>query len=238
MASTVDKEVEQRFNLVAADLKALIEKRRGTWRAFSIMEWEDVASILLTRIYQQFHLYDIARPLDRWANTVISHTISNLLRDKLYKTARPCVAANSYGAPCSFNIGGDKCSWTPSGKQCGECKFFARWEKKKKNKFAISTPLSMEHHVNEAHSMPDDSIDIDGAKKLLDVNIARRLSKEEGKIYILLYINNLTMEEAAQKMGFKKTGESDMKAYLRVRTASIKIKEVAMQILSESGVLK
>lgn len=244
MAPEIDREVERRFNAVAVDLKTLIEKRRNSWRAFSIMEWEDVASVLLTRIYRQFHLYDSTRPLDRWANTVISNAISSLLRDKLYKTARPCVAANSYGAPCSFNLGGDKCKWTEtngscSGVQDASCWAYAKWLKKKKDKFAISTPLSMEHHMHEASSMPDELLSeerVEAARQVIDTNIQRRLTKEEYRIYILLYVKHLSIKEAAQKMGFKETDET--KAYFRVRTASLKIEEIAGQLISENSVFR
>jgi RNA polymerase sigma factor (sigma-70 family) len=251
MVADPDPEVVKRFNLAAEDLKIIIAKRRHKWRATSIMEWEDIASELLTRLYQQFHLYDTTRPLDRWANTVITHAIMNLLRDKIYKVARPCISGqapgfstgSSYGAACTFCRADNGCEWTrkfgsKSGIQDSSCRFFAAWEKKKKAKFSIATPLSIENHVNESHSMPDDFIDIEAAKKVLDDNIKRRLTKEEYRIYVLLYIKHLSLDEAAQKMGFKKAGKEDMKPYLRVRNASIKIKEVSIQVFSEQGIIR
>ncbi len=217
------------------EFKLLVNKRRAKWRATSIMEWADVESILLTRIYQQLHHYDESKPLDRWVNTLISNAIMSLLRDNIFKTARPCIAANSYGAQCTFNLGGDKCSWTKSGRQCGECKFFAAWEKKKQGKFAISTPLSIENHVDENYSRQDNFFDIEEGKKIVDENIKRRLTKEEYRIYVLLCIKYLDIDEAAKKMGFVKINDNDMRGYMIVRNASIKIKETIRAIISEKG---
>lgn len=241
MGAVEDKELEKRFNEAVPELQVLIEKRRHMWRATSVKEWEDVSSELLERIYRQFHRYDPNQPLDRWVNTVITNAIKNMIRDLIVKTSKPCVSATPYGANCSYNLGCGKCSWTKSGLQDSSCKFFAAWERKKKAKFSISTPLSIENHINESHSMPDELLSeerFETAKEIIDNNIQRRLTKEEYRIYILLYVKHLTLEEAAKKMGFKKTDDNDMKAYLRVRTASLKIKEVAGQLLSENGVCR
>lgn len=220
------------------EFKALVDKRRSKWRATSIMEWEDVHSHLLTHIFRRLDQYDEDRPLDRWVNTVITNEIMNLLRNLIWKTARPCIAANSYGSPCVFNTGGTGCSKTPSKTQCGECKFFAKWERRKQAKFAIAAPLSIEHHTDESHSMQDDFLDIEAAKKVIDDNIQRRLTKEEYRIYVFLYVKHLSMEETVQKMGFKKTDANDMKGYMRVRSAAILAKEVAKQIISENSLVR
>lgn len=230
---------EKRFNLAVPELQEIIAKRKHMWRATSVMEWADVSNILLERIYRQFHHYDPSQPLDRWVNTVISNAIKNMVRNLIVKTNRPCVSATPYGANCSFNLGCNKCSWTKSGNQDSSCKFYAKWEKRKQAKFSISTPLSIEHHINESHSMPDELLSeerVEAAKKTIDDNIQRRLTKEEYRIYVLLYVKHLSLKEAAKKMGFK--GDNETKSYLRVRSASIKIQEIAGQLISENGVFR
>lgn len=221
-----------------------IERRRAKWRAVSILEFEDVKSMLLTRIYTQLHRYDEKRPLDRWVNTLISHAIRNLLRDFVFKNLRPCVSGkapgystgSSYGQGCAYALGDGGCSWTKSGRQDCSCKFYAAWEKKKQPKFAISTPLSIENHIDESHSIQSDFMDIEAAKKLIDVKIMHRLSNEEAKIYKLLFIQHLDEETVGEKMGYKKQPNNPVPGYLRIRSAKLKIKEVAKQIISEEGI--
>lgn len=231
-------EAEARFREAAPELQLIIAKRRATWRLTSVMEWEDCASHLLTRLWKQFDKYDPEQPLDRWANTVITNAFNNLFRDHYVKNSKPCCAATCYGAACSYNAGGDLCSWTKSGVQDASCKFYAHWLKRKHAKFAVATPLSMAAHEHETHTKFDEHMDIDGAKKLIDENIKRRLTKEEYRIYRYLYIDHLSIDEAAKKMGFKKRNKDDQRGYMRVRTISLNIQEISKAILSEMGVIK
>jgi RNA polymerase sigma factor (sigma-70 family) len=220
------------------EIQVLIARRRASWRLTSVMEYEDVSSIILAHVWKEWAKYDPERPLDKWINTIITNQIRNLLRNHLYKHSRPCCAANQYGAACSFNRGGDLCAWTKSGIQDESCHFYAHWLKRKQAKFAVATPLSMAAHENETHSKPDDHMDIEGAKKTIDDNIKRRLTKEEYRIYKYLYVEHLSIEETAKKMGYKKRGKEDMRAYMAVRNVSLHIKEVSKAILSENGIIR
>lgn len=219
-----------------SQFQSLINKRKRSWRATSVMEFEDLQSVLLTRLYQQLHRYDSNRPLDRWANTVITNTITNILRDKIFKNARPCIAATSYGNPCVFARGCDGCAWTKSGKQDSSCRFYANWEKKKQAKFVVSTPLSMEAHLDETHSIQSDFLDIDGAKKVIDDKIMPHLNKEEAKIYRLLYIEHLDMKVVGRKMGYKKQKNSEIPGYLILRTAVLRFKELSREIIEAENI--
>lgn len=221
------------------EIKKLVEKRRATWR-LTTLAWEDVSAILIERIWTQFHLYDPTKPLDRWVNTLITNTLHNLLRDNLYRVAKPCNAANAYGAPCAYNLGCGRCAWTEkngsgSGMQDSSCAFYAKWEKKKQAKFAIATPLSIENHTDESHSIQSDFLDIDRAKSVIDSKILSHLSSEEAKIYNLLFIQHLDEKKVGEIMGYKKQSNSDICGYLQIRAATIKIKKVARQIISEEG---
>lgn len=224
-----------------------IERRRPKWRAISVLEFDDVKSILLSRIYQQLDLYDEKRPLDRWTNTVISNGIRNLLRDNVYRDARPCISGkapgcgggSSYGSGCAYNQGDNKCGWTKSGLQDSSCAFYAKWMAKKQTKFAISAPLSIENHLDEYHTQPGEIVTeewVDEKKKLIDSKILGRLNKEEARIYKLLFIKHLEEEQVGEKMGYKKQANSDVKGYSQIRAIKIKIRQVAEQIISEEGI--
>lgn len=210
-------DLKRRFQEAVPQLQELINKRRGSWRLTSVMEWEDVSSILLTRIWKQFGRYDVNRPLDRWANTVITHTITSLLRDNLYRWARPCIAADSYGNACAFNTGGNSCAWTKNRVQCSECPMYKRWENKKQAKFAVATPLSLEDHLDTSNNRPvdfGDFVDYGNAKSIIDTKIMLYLNRTERKLYRLLYIKGLEPEEAGRRMGYKLQRNSKIPGYL------------------------
>ncbi len=238
-----DAERDLLFKLHLEEIQTLIAKRRHKWRATSIMEWEDVASQLLTRCFRQLHHYDTTKPLDRWVNKLISHAMMNMLRDNVFKLAAPCTSGqapgfstgSSYGRGCACYLGAGRCAWTKSGVPDTTCSFYASWLQKKHTKFAISTPLSIENHVDEYHSTQDDFLDIEAAKKVIDENIKKRLTKEEYRVYIYLYVKHLSMEETMKKLGFKK---NDQKNYMRVRNISILIKETAKAIVSEQSLVR
>ena len=235
---------EALFKQHHAEFKALIAKRKLKWRATSVMEWEDVQSVLMTRIFQQLDHYDPSRPLDRWVNRLLTNAIKSLLRDKVFKDAKPCTSGqapgfnmgSSYGRGCACYLGDGRCSWTKSGMADSSCKFYAAWQRKKQAKHAISTAASIENHYNESQSMPDDFFDVEAAKRVIDENIQRRLTKDEYRIYVLLYVNHLTIKEAVKQMGFVEPDNT--KGYMHIRGMALKIKEVAKQIVSEQGLIR
>lgn len=195
-------DLDTRFKALYPEIKVIVMRRRASW-TLSIMAWEDVESILITRIYRQLHLYDPAKPFENWANRLISNQISNILRNNLYKHARPCVAANPAGGDCACNLGGDRCSFTPSGKQCEECPLFARWRRKKESALNISMSLPLDTHIQEVQNAQSDFLDIEGIKPQIDTYVMRHLNKHDAKVYRLLYIDNKSVEEVAKRMKYK-----------------------------------
>ncbi len=226
--------VKPTFESLYEETVILINKRESSWLPTSTA-FEDVRQDLLLYIFKVFDSYDPKRPYENWCNVVITRQIRNMLRQKVYRYARPCVAANSYGTPCSFNLGGDRCGHTPSGVQCAECHFYRTWEKKKQKKFAIAVPLSIENHVNEAHNVQSEFIDFTSAKKVIDVKIMQYLTKEEAKIYRLMFIKGLDAKVVGKRMGYSKPKNSDIPGYLLIRKAEARFYELARQIIAEEN---
>ncbi len=243
----MQSDIEQRFKAATDQLQELINKRKNSWKLTSVMAFEDVSSIILAHIWQQFAKYDPSQPLDRWANTVITRRLHNLLRDNLYKNAKPCTAANPYGACCSFNRGNGKCGYTKSGEQDSTCRFFANWLKKKQIKHAISTPVSLDDEGTSSDpapslygkltSPPGNFIDMEAAKKVIDIKIMNKLNKEEATVYRLLFIKHLEPEQVGEKMGYKKQTNSDIPGYLKLKKLSAKFRELAGRIVAEEGLV-
>lgn len=83
---------KQPFEEVAGFIQGEIAKRRSKWRMTNVIEWDDVAQLLLVRAYNKYHLYNPDKsPLQHWLNTLISNALKNLLRDTLLKSCRPCL---------------------------------------------------------------------------------------------------------------------------------------------------
>lgn len=230
------EDLEQRFKEASSELIILINKRRSSWKLFSVMGWDDVSNIILAEIWKSWPGYDPSKPLDRWANTVITSRMKNLFRDHLFKTARPCIAATNYGNPCSYNTGCDGCAWTKSGRQDSSCRFFAAWEKKKQAKFVVSTPLAMSAHVDEVHSQHSDYVDYEAGKKMIDEKIIPLLTQEEAKIYRFLYIKKLSMKETGKRMGYKVQKNSKIPGYLILRSACKRFYLLAKEIVETEGI--
>ncbi len=245
-------DLEQRFKEASTELQQLINKRRSSWKLTSVMDFDDVSSIILAHIWNNFAQYDEAQPLDRWANTIITSQLKNLLRNHLYKDSRPCVAANSYGSPCTFNTGGNGCSWTKtkgsgSGVQDCSCQFYAKWEKKKRDRQAIASPISLDdtgtdgNPITSLHERlsgsPSEFLDYEGAKEVIDKKILPLLDKEEAKIYRLLIIEKLDMKVVGKRMGYKKQKNSKIPGYLILREAKMRFVKLAKTIIDKENLV-
>lgn len=230
------KATEALFKVHYAEILAMVERRRHSWILTSIVEWQDVSSIVMTRIWKNFGKYDPTQPLDKWVNTVTTNALKNLGRQHLYKHARPCVSASgAYGTPCVFNRGGNACSKTPSKIQCAECPLFAKWQAKKEAQFNVSTPLSLENHTDESKNRINDTVDISAAKTVIDAKIMASLDRREARLYRYLYIKNLTPEQAGKKMRFKLQKNSKIPGYLIIRKFEEKVVELAKEIIAAEG---
>lgn len=228
---------ETLFKSLYPEFIRLIEKRRGSWELTTILEWQDVSSILLTRLWEKLDLYDRSRPLENWVNKLISHALINLARLHWYKYARPCVSAGEYGGTCVFNTGGTGCSKTSSKIQCSECPMFAKWQKKKEAKFNTAIPVPFENHLHESYNKPGEILDperLDSAKRIIDNKILSKLNKHEGKLYRLMYIDHLTMEQVGKKMKYKPQPNSKVPGYQVLIKFSRRIKVMAREIIREN----
>lgn len=182
-----------------------ILKRKPKWTLTSV-DFDDVAQKIRLHVFQKYKTFDPAKgEFTHWLNKLITHRIFNIWRDEYTKLARPCILG------CSFNTGADSCSHTPSGKQCGECKLYKKWQSKKEIKHNLKQAVPLENHAQEVENIQSDFIDIEGSKKIIDDKIKFKLKPVEWKIYQLLYIDNKSDEEVAIIMDWT-TSEKGRKA--------------------------
>ena len=188
-----------------------IEKRRHKWllKGVAYMDFDDVKQQLLKHIYVKLNLYDEKKPLANWLNTIISNQTSNILRNNYYSHSRPCIQNGG----CSFNGGGDFCSYTKSGTQCDECPLYATWAKTKKRANNIKMAVSTENHFNEVMEMPGNEYDYERAEKRLHEEMLKILKPSEKVIYQMMFILHLPDSEIANKMEYKSSEKSRKPGY-------------------------
>jgi hypothetical protein len=230
--SEPERNIEQEFKRLLPEIRIIVARRRPSW-TLSTMAWEDVESVLTTRIYQKLHLYDVLRPFENWCNRLISNEMANLLRQCLYKHARPCLTANPYGGECAFNLGGDRCGFTSTGTQCAECPLYAKWATKKEAAHNLNSSLPLDSHMQEVQSMQSDFVDYETAKPIMDARIMARLNPHEANIYKLLFIDNLSMEQVSKGLKYKAHNNSQVNQVLRKMV--VRFKQLARTILEEEG---
>jgi len=213
------------------ELRAILARRKSGW-TLTTLDWEDVESILLTRLWQKFSLYEPEKgPLENWANRLISRALSNLLRDLLYKQTKPCQAASPTGGSCAYNLGNERCGFTPSGNQCNECPLYKKWEQKKQSLYNIKSSLPLDYHAQEVQNLQEDFLDIEAAKLVIDQKIINQLDKKEAKVYVLLFIEHKSIEEVGKIMKYKKQGPNKIAGYQMLKKLCSKFKEMAREAI-------
>ena len=224
---------------------AELEKRRNRWFLQSVtwIDFDDIKQIIRIHIYKKWDQWDQERPLKPWLNRLISNQLKNILRNYYGNFARPCLS-------CPFNQSpnpdpgakgdlGELCGFTSSGAQCNECPLYAKWEKTKKSAHDVKMPLALENHKHDIQN----SLHIQGMFILenaiikLHIEMKRVLNTRQYEIYTMLFVENLSDEEIALKMGYK-TSESGRKAgYKQIKNMKKQFKAKAVKILRNKDIL-
>ena len=223
------KNIEIDFEESIQEIDFEINKRRKKWSLTTItwMDFEDVAQILRIHIYTKWHLYDSTKPLAPWLNRLISNQIKNLIRNTYSNFTRPCLK-------CSASEGSEFCSIY--GKQDNSCPLFAFWEKSKKKAHDVKIPLPLDNHSQEVYRDYNDNIDLESNLRRLNEALEKNLKPTEWKLYKLIYLENLSEEEAAKKMGYKSTEEGRSPGYKQIKNIRKSIIEKTKKLI-ENGKL-
>lgn len=187
-----------------------ITKRKNKWNltAISWMDFDDVSQILRIHIFKKWHLYDQSQPLAPWLNRIISNQIKNLVRNNYGNYSRPCLK-------CAAAESSDLCKIY--GKQDNTCPLYANWEKTKKVAHDVKIPLPLENHSQEVFNMSEDKVDLQRNIDKIHSKMQEVLKPLEWKIYQCLYIENLTEEQTAKRMGYKTTEKNRSPGYKQIK---------------------
>jgi TPP-dependent 2-oxoacid decarboxylase len=141
---------------------------------------------------------------------------------------------------CPFNSDAEYslCSFTVSGEQDCTCPLYKKWTKSKKNAYNIKITLSLENHINQIDTSSDNVLgaDIDIASRKLIKELKKQLNARQFQAFELLFIKNMTDEEAAQEMGFKSTETGRKAGYKQIKNLKKSLKEKATAILEKKGI--
>lgn len=198
---------DENYSIIANEIK----KRRNKWSLTSIshMNYEDVSQILLLHIYKKIHLWDQEKAIEPWINTIITHQISNLIRNNYSNFTPPCLN-------CEANDGFGGCQIYE--KQCVACPLYSIWTKTKKNAHNLKLPSNLENNFHEVSNIPFEDINFEKSINNLHDKIKPHLTKSEWSIYECLFIFNLSDEETAKRNNLKATeSAAGRKDYKRIR---------------------
>lgn len=194
---------ERHFEII----NSAVAKRRGKWTlsAVSWMDYSDVHQIILIHIYKKIHLWDQSRPIGPWLNTLITHQISNLLRNLFSNFSRPCLK-------CAAAESDNLCSLYTT--QCSACPIYNYWEKHKRNAYNTKLPLTIENHIQEVFDIPGSSIDIEKTLENLHEVMRRHLNNYEYNLYKQLYIKHVSESDLANIM-YKQNKNNSINFYAK-----------------------
>ena len=199
-----------KFEDFIVEIDTEIAKRKNKWNLSAInwMNFDDVSQILRIHIFKKWHLYDHAKPLGPWLNRLISNQIKNLIRNNYGNYSRPCLR-------CDAAEGEDLCRIYE--KQCNDCPLYKNWENTKKSAYDIKIPVPLENHQQEVYSLSEHRLDLQSNINKIHKKMKEVLRPIEWKVYNYLYIQNLSEEEAAKKMGYKTSEKNRSPGYKQIK---------------------
>jgi len=190
-------------------VEAEVEKRKSKWylSGFTWMEFEDAAQIIKIHIAAKWDLYDQTQKLEPWLNRTITHQIRNLIRNNYSNYAKPCVS-------CAASQGDELCSIYQT--QCEKCPLYKKWAKARKYAFDVKLPLSTENHTEEIENKSFVSMDMEESARRLHERMKQVLLDHEWKVYDLLYIQSVSQEEVAKRLGYFTNEKNRSPGYKRI----------------------
>lgn len=186
----------------AEEVDKLLERSRKKWHLDAVqwMDYEDVCQIIRNHIHNKWHLWDQSRSFGPWANRVIGHQISNLIRNNYTSFQKPCLK-------CPHYTSDNGCAFTQSGVQDSSCADYEKWSKKKKCAHDVKLPLSLENQQVDNTVCINNEFDYEYSVNRVHLEVMKRLTNDKHrKIYRMLYIENLDEIAVTKQMEFSFEG--------------------------------
>lgn len=212
-----------------------LAKRRNNWflNSVSWIDFDDVSQIIRAHIHRKWSQWDQSRPIKPWLNKIISNQFKNILRNNYSNYARPCL-----NCPFAMETSENQCMFTRSGSQDSSCPLYRKWEKTKKQAYNVKITLSIDNHLHEVEKTYTESDqDIEQSIKKLVSELKKVLNKRQWQAFDLLFVKNLSDEEAAKEMGFKSSESGRKAGYKQIKNLKNILKDKAEKILNDKGIV-
>ncbi len=217
------------------DINAEIKKRKNKWFLDSIpwISFEDVEQIIRVHIYQKWDQWDQKRDLKPWINKIITNQFKNILRNYYLNFAKPCSSC-----PFDSSASGDNlCSFTKSGVQDSSCPLYAKWTKSKKNAHDVKIPLRLDAQEYESNAFKGESFQVDRAVQQIDGHLREQLSEKHYEIYNMLFVQNMSEDEVAKKLGYKTSEKGRTAGYKQLKNMRKFFKEKVLKIIKDKDII-
>jgi hypothetical protein len=212
-----------------------ISKRKNKWFLDSMpwISFEDVEQIIRVHIYQKWDQWDQKRDLKPWINKIITNQFKNILRNYYLNFAKPCS-----NCPFDTSIGGDNlCSFTKSGAQDSSCPLYKKWEKNKKSAHDVKIPLRLDAQEYESGIFSVNSFNVDTAIVKVQKYLKEELSERHYNIYVMLFIENKSEAEVAEKLGYKTNEQGRKAGYKQIKNMRKFFKEKVLKIIKNNDII-
>jgi DNA-directed RNA polymerase specialized sigma24 family protein len=217
------------------DINAEIKKRKNKWFLDSIpwISFEDVEQIIRVHIYQKWDQWDQKRELKPWINKIITNQFKNILRNYYLNFAKPCSSC-----PFDSSVSGDNlCSFTKSGIQDSSCPLYAKWTKSKKNAHDVKIPLRLDAQEYESNAFKGESFQVDRAVQQIDRHLREQLSEKHYEIYNMLFVENMSEDEVAKKLGYKTSEKGRTAGYKQLKNMRKFFKDKVLKIIKDKDII-
>ena len=201
-------------------------KSKWTFTADNSISYDDVCQIVRAHIAKKIDegLYDAARPFEPWAFALCHNQIKNILKSKWSTYIIPCQALK-----CAAYIPDDGCKIY--GSPCSSCPLIARWQNNKKYACDVKLPVAIENHAQEVSSKSYDGVDLLSGYEELNETLLARLNKNQLIVYKSIYVDNLSDEDTARKLGYKTTEKNRLPGYKNISDLKKQIVSIAKEIV-------
>ncbi len=214
---------KRQFEDCIEEINEEIKKRKSKWKLTSIawMDFDDISQILRLHIYKKWDMYDPNKPLAPWLNRIITNQIKNLVRNNYGNYAKPCLK-------CAASEGHDLC--VIYDKQDSTCPLYSNWERNKKSAHDIKIPVALDDHEHLRSNVAKEDFDFEKSVQRLNNILPKFLKPIEMKVYNLLFVEDLTEEQVAKKMGYKTSEKNRAPGYKQIKNIKksiiLKVKKI------------
>jgi hypothetical protein len=223
---------EERSELIDNEIR----KRRPKWRLTSLawVDFDDVSQIMRAHIAKKWDQWDPARPLVPWVNKIITNQFKNILRNHYHNFVKPCM-----GCPFNNSMSEEEnsCTFTKSKTQNSTCPLYKKWSKSKKHAYGIKIPVPIEILPRaEVESKEDGYCEIDFYIGKIHAEVEKQLTERNFSIYTMLFIEEITEEDIAKKLGYKTSEKGRKAGYKQIKNLKLKFKKLVIKILEKKDI--